>query len=84
MSILNKCYGQVLLLKTLPKSLKYNLPPSLTSKVCNLSSSFKDFPPYEIKKVHMNKKVKVIMDRVYYDWVRQSMEIQLSLLTKSL
>ena len=35
--------------RILPKSLKYNLPPSFKSNDANLSSSFKDFPPLERK-----------------------------------
>ena len=36
-------------IRILPKSLKYNLPPSFMSNDANLSSSFKDFPPLERK-----------------------------------
>ena len=37
------------IIRILPKSLKYNLPPSFMSNAANLSSSFKDFPPLERK-----------------------------------
>ena len=36
-------------IRILPKSLKYNLPPSFMSDDDKVSSSFKDFPPSERK-----------------------------------
>lgn len=43
-------YDCHIIITILPKSLKYNLPPSFMSNDANLSSSFKDFPPLEKKK----------------------------------
>ena len=42
-------YDCHIIITILPKSLKYNLPPSFMSNDANLSSSFKDFPPLERK-----------------------------------
>ena len=42
-------YDCHIIITILPKSLKYNLPPSFMSNADNLSSSFKDFPPLERK-----------------------------------
>ena len=46
---MSTCVTVKIKIRILPKSLKYNLPPSFMSDDDNVSSSFKDFPPSERK-----------------------------------
>ena len=71
-------YDCHIIITILPKSLKYNLPPSFMSRDANLSSSFKDFPPLERKwktiqtkhSVHVQDSVTILFEwhKAFIGW----------------